>query len=232
MRKSAWAVTLKVDMGKKVRYLVAGMLLTLAVQAMADSANPGVGRAAVCVACHGSDGNSPVLPPLAEQAPKIAGQTPEYLIKQLYDYKSGRRRNGQMSLQAKNIADVDIANIAAFFATQRVASNAATDKRLFARGENLFLKGRGRPYPVIACVGCHGKNGEGKRGWASSYKIAPPVLAPAVGGQHVRYLVNQIKAFRDGSRTNDIGRVMYNAALHLDDSDIDAVAEYMAALAY
>lgn len=199
---------------------------------MADRNAPEAGQAAPCMACHGSDGNSPTLPPLAEQVPKIAGQIPEYIIKQLYDYKSGRRLNGQMSLQARNVADVDIANIAAYFAAQNVKPNVATDKGLFTRGENLFLKGRGRPESVIACVGCHRKNGDGQRDWPKSYKIAPAVLAPAVAGQHARYVVKQLKAFRDGSRSNDVGRVMYNIARHLDDGDIAAVAEYMTTLVY
>ncbi len=224
-------------MGGKAQHLAACALLTVAGLVMADAGvadagNLESGQAAACMACHGADGNSPALPPLAEQWPKLAGQMPEYIIKQLYDYKSGRRRNSQMSPQAQNVADVDVANIAAFFAAQRVKANEAADKRLLAHGEKLFLKGKGRPDPVTACVGCHGKNGVGQRDWVNSYKIAPVVLAPAVGGQHARYLVKQLKAFRDGSRTNDVGRVMRNIARRLDDGDIAAVAEYMSTLVY
>jgi cytochrome c553 len=222
----------EVDMGKKARYLVTGLLLIAAGQVMADGNAPEAGQTALCMACHGSDGNSPEFPPLAEQVPKIAGQIPEYIVKQLYDFKSGRRSNGQMSLQVRNVADVDIANIAAFFAAQRVKPNVATNKSLLARGENLFLRGRGRPEPVAACVGCHRKNGDGQRDWPKNYTIAPAVLAPAIGGQHARYVVKQLKAFRDGSRSNDAGRVMYNIARHLDDGDIEAVAEYMTTLVY
>lgn len=201
---------------------------------MADTLNPETTPAVVCMGCHGDDGNSPTLPSLAEQVPKIAGQMPEYITKQLHDYKSGRRRNGQMSPQMQNVADMDIARIAAFFAAQRIKPNIDRnkDKSLLARGRNLYLKGRGRPAQVTACVGCHRKNGDGQRDWPKTYKIAPAILAPAIGGQHVRYVVKQLKAFRDGGRTNDRGQVMYNATRHLDDSDIEAVAEYITTLFY
>ncbi len=199
---------------------------------MGGTLNPEALPAVACMGCHGSDGNSPELPSLAEQIPKIAGQMPEYITKQLHDYKSGRRRNGQMSPQAQNVADVDIASIAAFFAAQRVKPNVAHDNIQLSRGENLYLRGRGRPAPVTACVGCHRKNGDGQRDWPKTYKIAPAILAPAIGGQHARYVSMQLKAFRNGSRTNDRGRVMYNVARHLDDSDIAAVSEYIATLVH
>lgn len=219
-------------MGKIAQYLFVCALLAVTGPVMADSGSTEQGQAAACTACHGPDGNSPALPPQAEQWPKIAGLAPEYIIKQLYDYKSGRRRNGQMSPQAQNIADVDVANIAAFFAAQRVSANPAFDKNLLARGEKLYLKGRNKPSLVIACAGCHGKKGAGQRNRADKPKIAPAMLAPAIGGQHARYVVKQLKAFQEGIRTNDVGRVMYNSVLHLDDEDIVAVAEYVATLVY
>lgn len=218
----------------KARHLLAGILLTVAGVAMADTPSPEITPTVVCAGCHGDDGNSPTLPSLAEQVPKIAGQIPEYITKQLQDFKAGRRRNGQMSPQAQNVADLDIARVAAFFAAQHIKPNVVRDKNksLLAHGKNLYLKGRGRPAQVTACIGCHRKNGEGQRDWQKTYKIAPVILAPAIGGQHARYLVKQLKAFRDGSRTNDRGQVMYNVARHLDDSDIAAVAEYIATLVY
>ncbi|MEK7737562.1 MAG: c-type cytochrome, partial [Pseudomonadota bacterium] len=102
---------------------------------------------------------------------------------------------------------------------------------LLAQGEKLFLKGKGRPDAVAACVGCHGINGVGQRTWANSYKSTPTVLTPAIGGQHSRYTVKQLQTFRDGSRANDVGSVMHNIAMRLDDKDIAAVAEYVSTLA-
>jgi cytochrome c553 len=194
--------------------------------------NPELGqqKAAACMACHGPDGNSPALPPPTEQWPKLAGQMPEYIAKQLHDFKAGKRTNAQMSPMAQTVVDADIADLAAFFAKQQVKPSEAADKSLLAAGERLFLKGKGRPDVVAACVGCHGINGVGQSGWAESYKIAPSVLAPAIGGQHASYVAKQLKAFRDGSRGNDVGMVMHNLAMRLDDKDIAAVSEYVATL--
>lgn len=195
--------------------------------------NPELGqqKAAVCMACHGPDGNSPALPDPAPPWPKLAGQVPEYIVKQLNDFKAGRRSNEQMSPQAQMVADADVADIAAFFASQKVNRQEATQKQVLARGEQLFLKGKGRPQVVAACVGCHGFNGVGNRDWAKVMSKAPVILAPAIGGQHANYLLKQLKAYRDGSRNNDPGKVMTDIAARLDESEMIAVAEYLSTLA-
>jgi cytochrome c553 len=195
--------------------------------------NPELGqqKAAVCMACHGPDGNSPALPAPAEPWPKLAGQVPEYIVKQLHDFKAGRRSNEQMSPQAQTLADADAADIAAYFSGQRVNRQEAAQKELLARGEQLFLKGKGRPQVVAACVGCHGLNGVGNRDWKKLMAKPPAVLAPAIGGQHANYLVKQLKAYRDGSRSNDQGRVMADIAARLDEAEMLAVAEYVSTLA-
>ena len=195
--------------------------------------NPELGqqKAAACMACHGPDGNSVLLPAPAEPWPKLAGQMPEYITKQLHDFKAGKRANVQMSPMAQTVVEADIPDLAAFFSKQQVKASEAADKNLLAAGEKLFLKGKGRPAYVAACVGCHGINGVGQRGWAESYKIAPSVLAPAIGGQHASYIAKQLKGFRDGSRANDVGKVMKTVAMNLDDKEIAAVAEYVSSLA-
>jgi cytochrome c553 len=156
---------------------------------------------------------------------------PEYTVKQIHDFKAGRRSNEQMSPQAQMVADADIADIAAFFASQKVSRQDATQKQVLAKGEKLFLKGKGRPQVVAACVGCHGFNGIGNRDWAKTMSKAPVILAPAIGGQHANYLVKQLKAYRDGSRNNDPGKVMTDIAARLDESEMIAVAEYLSTLA-
>lgn len=210
------------------------MVLAFALGCMQASAagNPELGRqkAAVCMACHGPDGNSPPMPDPAPPWPKLAGQVPEYIIKQVNDFKAGRRSNEQMSPQAQMVPEADVADIAAFFASQKVNRQDATQKQLLARGEQLFLKGKGRPQVVAACVGCHGLNGAGNRDWAKVMSKPPVILAPAIGGQHANYLVKQLRAYRDGSRGNDPGHVMSNIATRLDDSEMLAVAEYVSTL--
>jgi cytochrome c553 len=200
--------------------------------AASGAGNPELGqqKATVCIACHGADGNSVALPPPADPWPRLAGQVPEYIVKQLHDFKAGRRSNVQMSPQAQAVAEADIPDIAAFFAQQQVRPAEAARKELLVRGEQIFLRGKGRPQVVAACVGCHGINGVGNRDWAKLMVKPPVILAPAVGGQHASYVVKQLLAFRDGSRSNDTGSVMRDIATRLDQQEIDAVAEYMATL--
>lgn len=212
----------------KTRMPTAVLLSILgAVAGSAEAAgNPEAGqqKAAACMACHGPDGNS-----LADMWPKLAGQLPEYIVKQLQDFKAGRRKDEQMSPQAANLSEQDMADIAAFFSSQKVAP-AEGDKTLQSRGETLYLKGRGRPQPVTACTGCHGPTGAGNRNWDKTMSRAPAVLAPALGGQHPAYVAKQLKAYRDASRSNDAAKVMQDIAHNLGDAEITAVAAHIARL--
>ncbi len=221
MRRSTFAVALLAGLG-------------MASQFAEAAGNPELGqqKAAACFACHGPAGNSAILPAPADQWPKLAGQLPEYVAKQLHDFKAGRRSNQQMSPQAQNVSEADIADIAAYFAKQRVATNATPDKALLVEGEKIFMKGKGRPDMVAACIGCHGPNGVGQGNWSAVYKTQPSLLAPAIGGQHPRYVAKQLTSFRDGSRANDTGSVMHNVAMRLNDKEIAAVAEYVSTLAH
>jgi cytochrome c553 len=191
--------------------------------------NPELGeaKAAVCMGCHGPDGNSIALPPPADPWPKLAGQLPDYIVKQVHDFKAGKRKNEQMTPQAQAVAETDLADIAAFFAKQKPKAEEATNKELLASGEKLFRKGKGRPSVVPACIGCHGPDGVGNRDWDKLMVRVPSVLAPSIGGQHASYLVKQLKAYKDGSRANDEAKVMRDIASRLDESDIAAVAEYL-----
>ena len=184
-------------------------------------------KSAVCAACHGPDGNSIALPPPADPWPKLAGQLPEYIVKQVYDFKAGRRKNEQMQPQAQAVADADLLDIAAYFAKQQIKADAAANRELLVLGEKLFLRGKGRPEPVPACIGCHGPAGEGNRDWNKVMSKTPVVLAPAIGGQHANYIEKQLKAYKDGSRSNDPGKVMRDIAGRLTNEEISAVAEYV-----
>lgn len=212
-------------MAGTTRRLLAILLASTSLAA-GGAGDPRLGqqKAAACIACHGPDGNS-----LADVWPKLAGQLPEYLGKQLRDFKAGRRKDEQMSPQAASLAEVDIPDVAAYFAARQVKPGES-DKALLARGEDIFRKGRGRPNVVPACIGCHGLSGEGNRNWNKTQSRVPPVLAPAIGGQHAAYVAKQIRAYRDGGRTNDAGRVMRDIASRLDDQEIAAVAAYAATL--
>lgn len=199
----------------------------------AAAGNPEAGqqKAVVCGGCHGADGNNAPEIFAALKAPKLAGQVPEYIVKSLHDFKAGRRSSETMSPQAQAVAEVDMADIAAYFAGQKAAASPSPNKDLLAQGERIFLKGKGRPDVVAACVGCHGPKGVGNRDWAKVMSKVPTVLAPAIGGQHAGYLSDQLKAYKSGKRATDQAKVMRDIAGRLDDKDIAAVSEYLASLA-
>ena len=206
--------------------LVLGISMTASMaDASGGSVESGRDKAAVCMGCHGQDGNSP-----ADLWPKIAGQVPEYLVKQLQDFKAGRRVNDQMGPLVQVLSDQDIRDLAAFFATQQPsAAEGAADKA--ALGERIYLKGTGSgPAAVTACVGCHGQRGEGNRNWSDVYVTPPAVLAPAIGSQHPSYIAAQLRAYKARTRRNDVGQVMRNIASRMSDDEIDAVAAYVATL--
>lgn len=223
-----------------IKHLLAALacasLATAALAAGKPSATPagnaaaGQQKSAACGGCHGADGNNAPEIYAALKAPKLAGQLPDYIAKSLHDFKSGRRTNETMSPQAQAVAEVDIADIAAWFASQKVAPGAAPNKELMAQGEKIFMKGKGRPDVVAACVGCHGLKGVGNRDWAKVMSNVPAVLAPAIGGQHAGYVSDQLKAYKSGKRATDPAKVMRDIAGRMDEKDIAAVAEYIASL--
>lgn len=212
------------------------LLLALAFAGAAGissaAGNPEAGKekSAACGGCHGVDGNNAPEIFAALKAPKLAGQLPEYITKQLHDFRAGRRTNEQMTPQAQAVAEADIADIAAYFGQQR-ATPAEGKKELAAQGEKIFHKGKGRPAVVAACVGCHGLKGVGRSDWSKTYSRVPVVLAPALGGQHAAYIAGQLKAYKDGARNNDPAKVMRDIAGRLDEQDIAAVSEYLATVA-
>ena len=212
-------------MAVTIRRFIAALIALASLGAHA-AGNPAAGqqKAAACTACHGPDGNS-----LADMWPKLAGQLPEYLLKQMKDFKAGKRQDEQMSPQVANLAETDMPDIAAFFAAQLVKPGAG-NQALLARGEQLYRKGKSRPTPVTACIGCHGPGGAGNRDWSKTQSRSPTVLAPAIGGQHTAYVDKQLKAYRSGGRHNDVANVMRDVARGLDDAEVAALAAYVTTL--
>ncbi len=203
-------------------------LLSLASAASAQNtgdSSAGSTKAMGCVTCHGADGNG-----TSDTMPRLAGQVPEYLEKQLRDFRSGLRTNcGGIRSGMQPLSDTDIADIAAFFAGQRVASTG-TSKESPALGEKIYLKGRRSPTFAPACTGCHGPAGGGKGNWQQVMKVAPAILPSSIGGQPSRYIASQLLAFRAGSRNNDRGAIMRREAEKLTDEEIAAVSAYAAGL--
>ncbi|BAN45808.1 cytochrome c [Metapseudomonas resinovorans] len=197
--------------------LIVSLLLTLGITGMAHAAGDakaGQAKAAVCGACHGPDGNS-----AAPNFPKLAGQGERYLLKQLKDIKAGNRTVLEMTGLLNNLSDQDLADIAAYFASQH-GSVGAADPKLVDRGQALF-RGGNLETGMPACTGCHGPDGAGNA--AAGF--------PHLGGQHAQYIAKQLTAFREGERTNDgDSQIMRAIAAKLSNKDIEAVSTYIQGL--
>ena len=166
---------------------------------------------ALCVACHAADGNS-----LIPANPKLAQQHPDYLVKQLQDFKSGKRANPIMVAFAGMLSDADMKNVAHWLASKNNQPGAAKDKELVVLGERIYRGGIAERQ-VAACAGCHSPNGAGI-----------PAQYPRLSGQYAEYAVAQLTAFRDGARKNSAQ--MTDVAAKLNDREIKAVADYVAGL--
>jgi len=159
-----------------------------------------------CQECHGADGNGN-----GEDGKfaRLAGQYPAYIAKQLQDFRSGARRHDYMMVMARSLEEADIVDIAAYYGSlptmrgESVPADEVVARRLFA-----------------ACAGCHGAQGKGNRDAAF----------PVIGGQDVKYLRNQLLAWRSGERRNSPGGAMNEAAKNLTDADIEMLAHYLSAM--
>ena len=183
----------------------------VAVVAKPDLAKGSEKFGAVCASCHGADGNSGT-----PANPKLAGQHPEYLVKQLMEFKSGKRKNAIMAGFAGTLSDEDMRNIGYWAASQKPKSGFAKDKVQVALGERIY-KGGIADRQIAACAGCHSPSGAGI-----------PSQYPRLSGQHAEYVVSSLKGYRDGTRNNNVQRTQ-NAA-KLNDREINAVADYIAGL--
>ena len=166
---------------------------------------------AICASCHAADGNSSV-----PVNPKLAQQHPEYLVKQLQEFKSGKRANPIMSGMAAALTDADMKNIAYWLTSKPAKPGFAKEKELVTMGERIY-RGGIADRQIAACAGCHSPNGAGI-----------PSQYPRLAGQHADYAVAQLTAFRDGVRNNSLQ--MTQVAAKLNDREIKAVSDYVAGL--
>jgi cbb3-type cytochrome c oxidase subunit III len=206
--------------------LIAAAFAVPAVSVLAQEAAPKAGQAkaakpdlakgeasftAACAACHGADGNSGT-----PANPKLAQQHPEYTVKQLQEFKSGKRANAVMSGMAATLSDADMKNIAYWLHSKSAKPGFAKDKELVALGERIY-RGGIADRQIAACAGCHSPNGAGI-----------PSQYPRLSGQHADYTAAQLTAFRDGIRKNALQ--MTQVAAKLNDREIKAVSDYIAGL--
>jgi len=169
-----------------------------------------------CAECHNLDGIS-VMP----KFPKLAGQRLDYIIKQVRDFRDGRRRNdgGQMAAIAADVSDKDLEKSAAYFAGLPVPSPVAVSQgetEDFQRGASLFLNGDGVA-GIARCTSCHDE--------AAGARLN----APRLTAQHASYLAKQLRDWRSGDRKNDLNQMMPGIAAKLSDRDIASLAAFLAA---
>ena len=212
MKISAWSAAL----------VLAALSFTAGADATANpakvgDASTGKTKAAICAACHGTDGNSvnPIWP-------KIAGQNTNYLERQIHAIKSGEGRNtaqaAAMRALVTNLSDQDVKDVAAYFSTQNGSTEEASAETT-AIGQQLYRGGNAEA-GIPACMGCHGPGGAGN-GFAGYPKVA---------GQHAPYTVAQLNAYRTDERSTDRNDMMRTIAKKLSDAQIESLASYLSAL--
>jgi cytochrome c553 len=178
--------------------------LLLPTSALADAMR-GAQLSASCAHCHGTDGNSS-----AAAFPNLAGQTKEYVYRQIKDFKEGKRSDPQMSPMVGILSDQDMQDLGEFYSQQALPRKRAnTDAALSDQGRTLAEQ--------LQCAVCHQPGYKGLKEF------------PRLSRQKEAYLVKQLKVYRDGSRTNDNG-VMAPTAKNLTDQQIQALAHYLSGL--
>ncbi len=198
---------------------ITALLLNMSVSvAFAETSAPTPGKNAaektvqtVCAACHGADGNSAIV-----LNPKLAGQHPEYLLKQLINFKEGKRANAVMAGMVANLTPDDMKGLAAYFAGQKQTLAKAKSNGAKSLGEKIYRGGIAATN-VPACASCHGANGAGI-----------PKQFPRLAGQHADYALAQLRSFRLGERAN--APMMMTIATKMTDAEMQAVADYMQGL--
>jgi len=193
--------------------IMSSMLMSIVVSAQGN-AEAGADKITVCLACHGQDGNMSQL----DNVPKIGGQNEKYLLKQMLDIKSGVRSAPLMTGMLNALNEQDLADVAAYYASQPIATGAADPEKV-AMGLELYRAGNAE-IGVAACSACHSPDGQGLA--SAGY--------PALSGQDPAYTEMQLKAFRDGVRMNDDSEIMRSIAARLRDDEISALASYVSGL--
>jgi cytochrome c553 len=197
--------------------LTAGAALAQSAPAKVDLARGQQIAGQVCAACHGADGNAPT-----PANPKLAGQHPDYLYKQLVNFvpkqgaKEAERANAIMAGMAAGLSDADRRDLSAYYAKQPLKPSSARNKDLVTLGQNIWRGGIAEKQ-VPACAGCHGPAGAGI-----------PAQYPRLGGQWADYTESQLTQFRAGTRRNNAQMMTISA--RLSDTEIKAVSDYIAGL--
>ena len=167
----------------------------------------------VCGTCHGPDGNSsnPMFP-------RLAGQHPGYLVRQLKSFKEETRGDPYaiafMWGMASGLSDETIDALAQYYASQKMGPGKSHDAATIARGRDIFEHGIPAE-GVPACAACHGPDAMG----SDTY--------PRLAGQHAEYILKQLASFQSNMRNI---AVMHGVAQNLRTPEMEAVAAYLESL--
>jgi cytochrome c553 len=168
----------------------------------------------VCSNCHGVNGAS-----VSPTFPRLAGQSREYLIGQLTDFKTHRRSDPNAIRYMwgfTHLSEAQIEELATYFSRQAPPQGDPGDRLLVEKGRTIFASGR-PDKGLAACRSCHGMHGEGTGG------------TPRLAGQHADYIVKQLLVFRhSGQRPR--GASMKEISDKMSEQDMHSVAAYLAAL--
>lgn len=195
--------------------MVAAGLTAGTVQAVPPKGDAEKGKqivSQICIACHGIDGNG--TEPTNPEFPKLAGKQGEYLLKQLRDFKNGKRKSDVMSGVVAGLSDTDMTNLAVYFSAQKNKLNVVKNAELIESGKKFYNEGS-PDNGVPACYGCHLPDASG----TDKY--------PHLAGQHAAYTYQQLKRFATSERENDRGLVMQSLAMRMSDQEMKAVSEYI-----
>lgn len=189
-------------------------MICLVEEAIANVSAEIISKTQMCAACHGQQGISP-----NPEWPNLAGQHAGYLRKQLIDYKSGKTRNAViMTGIAASLGKDDIHKLAKYYASLP-RTKGKTSQKYQALGEKIYRSGD-FDKKITACIACHGPKGTGND------EAGFPVLS----GQQAHYLIQQLQAFKDKTRRNDLNHIMQDISGRMSQGDMRAVAYYMQGL--
>lgn len=186
---------------------------SLQIQA-AETINKPPEKAALCSACHGEQGNS-----VNPEWPNLAGQHASYLVKELQDYKVGKTRSAPtMAAIVAGLDEQDMLVLAQYYA-QLPRKEGVVAEKYVKRGEQLY-RGGDFDKKISACIACHGPHGTGNG----------PAKFPVLSGQNALYTIQQLQAFKEGKRSNDLNAIMRDISSRMSQEDMEAVAHYVEGL--
>jgi cytochrome c553 len=196
-----------------IKFSLIAVIFSVALSGQAADLKAGKEKSSSCQGCHGTDGNS-----INPQWPSLASQHSGYLIKQINDFQSAKRKDALMNSMVAGLSKTDVADIVAYFSSMKIkTASGSDDHKTIAIGEKIF-KGGNSYNGVPACSACHGPNGVGNG----------PSKFPYLAGQQMEYLIKTMNDFKSGARNNDPNEMMRNIAEKMSENEIKSVSIYIA----